>query len=104
MAATPVMQLPVISECVAESCAYNHDHTCHAVAITVGDVSNPVSNPVCDTFMDADIEGGEPSVTGRVGACKMADCRHNTGLECHAPSITVGYEREQVDCLTYARA
>ncbi|WP_244302642.1 MULTISPECIES: DUF1540 domain-containing protein [Streptomyces] len=54
--------------------------------------------------MSADMEGGEPSVTGRVGACKMADCRHNTGLECHAPSITVGYEHEQVDCLTYARA
>ncbi|MFH9175002.1 DUF1540 domain-containing protein [Streptomyces albogriseolus] len=33
----------------------------------------------------------------------MADCRHNSGLECHAPAITVGYEREQVDCLTYAR-
>ncbi|MEU6522761.1 DUF1540 domain-containing protein [Streptomyces sp. NPDC046924] len=100
MAATPVMHLPVISECAAESCAYNHDHTCHAAAITVGDSAAPV----CDTFMSADMEGGEPSVTGRVGACKMADCRHNTGLECHAPSITVGYEQEQVDCLTYARA
>ncbi|MGW2122600.1 DUF1540 domain-containing protein [Streptomyces sp. NPDC001758] len=99
MAATPVMQLPVISECAAESCAYNHEHTCHASAITVGDLDSPV----CDTFMSADIEGGEPSVTGRVGACKIADCRHNTGLECHAPSITVGSEHEQVDCLTYAR-
>ncbi|MCP9999315.1 DUF1540 domain-containing protein [Streptomyces werraensis] len=99
MAATPVMQLPVISECEAEGCAYNHDHTCHAAAITVRDLDGPV----CDTFMGADLEGGEPSTTGRVGACKMADCRHNSGLECHAPAISVGYEHEQVDCLTYAR-
>src|SRR5690606_17832283 len=34
MAATPVMQLPVISQCAAEGCAYNNDHTCHAAAIT----------------------------------------------------------------------
>ncbi len=74
MAATPVMQLPVISECAAEGCAYNHDHTCHAAAITVGDLDSPV----CDTFMGADLEGGEPSTTGRVGACKMADCLGTT--------------------------
>jgi hypothetical protein len=93
------MHLPVISECSAESCAYNSDHTCHAAAVTIGDVSEPV----CDTFMTADVQGGEPSVTGRVGACKMADCRHNDGLECHAPAIAVGSEQEQVDCLTYER-
>ncbi|MCA2205180.1 DUF1540 domain-containing protein [Streptomyces griseoincarnatus] len=99
MTATPVMQLPVISECAAEDCAYNHGHACHAAAITVGDLDSPV----CDTFMGADLEGGEPSTTGRVGACKMADCRHNSGLECHAPAITVGLEHEQVNCLTYER-
>ncbi|MFJ9661236.1 DUF1540 domain-containing protein [Streptomyces griseoflavus] len=99
MAATPVMQLPVISECTADGCAYNQDHTCHAAAITVGDLDGPV----CDTFTGADLEGGDQSVTGRVGACKMADCRHNSGLECHAPSIAVGYEHERVDCLTYTR-
>ncbi len=61
MTATPVMRLPVISECGAEGRAYNHDRACHAVAITAGDLSSPVR----DTFMGADLEGAEPSVTGR---------------------------------------
>ncbi|MFE1251152.1 hypothetical protein [Streptomyces sp. NPDC058766] len=43
-------------------------------------------------------------MTGRVGACRMADCRHDTGLECHAPAVTVGYAHERVDRLTCARA
>ncbi|WP_234042572.1 DUF1540 domain-containing protein [Streptomyces marianii] len=100
MGTAPVMQLPVINECTAENCAYNTDHTCHAVAITIGDIHDPV----CDTYVSADAKGGEPSATGRVGACKMADCRHNIGLECHAPAITVGYQHDEIDCLTYAPA
>ncbi|MEG3627888.1 DUF1540 domain-containing protein [Streptomyces poriticola] len=97
MSSAPVMQLPVISECSADSCAYNQEHTCHAVAITVGDIHSAI----CDTYMGADTKGGEAPDAGRVGACKMADCRHNTGLECHAPAITVGYQQNEIDCLTY---
>lgn len=79
MTAAPVMQLPVISECSAGSCADHSDHTCHAAAGTTGDAAEPV----CDTFMTADVQGREPSVTGRVGACKMADSRriHHSGEE-----------------------
>lgn len=100
MSSAPVMQLPVISNCAAESCAYNTDRTCHAVAITVGGANSAA----CETYTSADMQGGEPSATGRVGACKMADCRHNVDLECHAPAITVGYRQNEVDCLTYAPA
>jgi hypothetical protein len=32
----------------------------------------------------------------------MADCRHNTRLECQAPGINVGRRQSEVDCLTYA--
>ncbi|WP_314612857.1 DUF1540 domain-containing protein [Streptomyces stackebrandtii] len=48
--------------------------------------------------------GGAPGATGHVGACKAAECRHNRQLECHAPAITVGYQENNVDCLTYAPA
>jgi hypothetical protein len=32
----------------------------------------------------------------------MADCRHNSRLECQAPGIAVGPGREAADCLTYS--
>ncbi|GAA0913061.1 DUF1540 domain-containing protein [Streptomyces thermoalcalitolerans] len=97
MSSAPVMQLPVINNCAAESCAYNTNHTCHAAAITIGGELGAA----CETYTSVDMQGGEPSATGRVGACKMADCRHNVGLECHAPAITVGYQQNEIDCLTY---
>ena len=100
MSSAPVMQLPIINTCGAEDCAYNTDHTCHAAAVTIGDTEAAV----CDTYIGADVRGGEPAVTGRVGACKMADCQHNVGLECHAPAITVGYQQNEIDCLTYRPA
>jgi hypothetical protein len=34
----------------------------------------------------------------------MSDCRHNVAFECHAPGITVGNRRTEVDCLTCAPA
>ena len=30
------MEMPVVTECAVEDCAYNRDHACHALAITVG--------------------------------------------------------------------
>ncbi|MFF4771617.1 DUF1540 domain-containing protein [Microtetraspora fusca] len=58
----------------------------------------------CDTFFSVPSKGGDPSVTGRVGACKMSDCRHNVQLECQASGIVVGYAQDAADCLTYAPA
>ncbi|OII67931.1 MULTISPECIES: DUF1540 domain-containing protein [unclassified Streptomyces] len=94
------MDMPVINQCEAGDCAYNKDHACHALAITVGDVHHAH----CDTFLDSPSKGGDPGATGHVGACKAAECRHNRQLECHAPAITVGYQENNVDCLTYAPA
>jgi hypothetical protein len=91
------MEMPMVNECEVEDCAYNMDRACHALAITVGDARHPN----CDTFLNASVRGGDPSTTGRVGACKMSNCRHNTQLECQAPGINVGYRQNQVDCLTY---
>ncbi|MBB2913632.1 hypothetical protein FHS43_004941 [Streptosporangium becharense] len=91
------MDMPVISECRVEACAYNTEHTCHARAITVGDTHHAE----CETFFQIEAKGGDLAATGRVGACKMADCHHNVRFECQAPGIVVGYAREDIDCLTY---
>lgn len=100
------MEMPVVNECAVEDCGYNRDRACHALAITVGDTAGvAVRHAHCDTFFVSPAKGGDPSVTGRVGACKMSDCRHNADFACHAPAgITVGYQQNEVDCLTYAPA
>ncbi|OLT29425.1 hypothetical protein BJF83_11590 [Nocardiopsis sp. CNR-923] len=94
------MNMPLVNSCEAHACAYNTDHSCHALAITVG--NEPRAH--CDTFFGDDSSGGDPVQTGHVGACKMSDCEHNVHLECQAPGINVGYVENQVDCLTYAPA
>ncbi|MFG2030740.1 DUF1540 domain-containing protein [Streptomyces sp. NPDC048825] len=96
------MEMPVVTECAVQdrARAYNRDRTCHALAITVGDVQHAH----CDAFFTAPAKGGDPSATGRVGACKMSDCRHNVAFECHAPGITVGNQQTEVHCLTCAPA
>lgn len=99
------MEMPVVTECAVQDCAYNRDRACHALAITVGDAAGVVVRHAhCDTFVASPAKGGDPSVTGHVGACKMSDCRHNVELECRAPGITVGYRQTEADCLTYAPA
>jgi hypothetical protein len=92
------MEMPVVTECAVDACAYNRDRACHALAITVGDMRHAH----CDTYLAAPIRGGDPAATGYVGACKMADCTHNEALECRAPGIAVGSGKNGADCLTYS--
>ncbi len=44
-------KMPKVSECSVDSCAYNTQKSCHAIAITVGD---PGGDPACDTFFVAE--------------------------------------------------
>ena len=94
------VDMPVVDNCTVDACAYNRDNNCHALAITVGNGEGAH----CDTFFGIPRKGGVPSVTGGVGACKMADCTHNVDLECRAPAISVGAQRDTADCLTYRPA
>lgn len=94
------MDMPTVNECQVEACAYNRDRACHALAITVGNSRHAE----CETFFSTPTKGGDPATTGRVGACKMADCNYNMQFECQAPGIVVGYQEQVVDCLTYAPA
>ncbi len=91
------MDIPQISDCGANTCAYNDEGTCHAAAITVGDTVTPH----CDTYVEASEPGGFPTMTGRVGACKVASCRNNQNLTCTASSVRVGKVENEVRCLSF---
>ena len=93
------MQTPKVTQCQVEECAYNQNCICHAMAITVGNTGRPR----CDTFCISGIAAGDPSACAVVGACKASSCTHNESLECAAPSVNVGYEADEPDCLTYTR-
>ena len=64
------MEMTQVKSCEVGNCAYNSDHKCRALAITIGDLNNPM----CDTFCQSSTKGGfEESVAG-VGACKVEAC------------------------------
>jgi hypothetical protein len=93
------MSLPIVSTCSVDGCSYNHDHDCHAGAITVTGAS-----AACGTFVHVDDKGGVDDAGGRVGACHRVDCVHNDHLECAADGVEVGPGADPADCLTYAPA
>lgn len=89
------MSLPIVSTCSVEGCSYNHDHDCHAAAITImGD------SAMCGTYYSNGQKGGIED-TGHVGACHRTDCVHNSALECTAEGVDVGPAADVADCLTY---
>lgn len=92
--------LPLVHSCEASACAYNGAHACHAAAITIGNSGSAM----CETFIGSDVQGGSVSRSASVGACKEADCVHNTNLECVADEIEVDMSAGQPVCLTYATA
>jgi hypothetical protein len=91
------MEMPKVSECDVEECAYNKDSMCHAMAITIGDSVHPR----CDTFCTSVSMGLDTSCMAGVGACKTTACSHNSGLECSASNISVGIMNDEIDCLTF---
>lgn len=93
------IKMPPVKLCSISNCAYNRQHACHALAITVGD---PVGDhAACDTFFVAPRHGGVREVTAGVGACKTGSCKFNQDYECSATNIQIGMQHSQPDCLTY---
>ncbi|GIF17755.1 hypothetical protein BJ973_009280 [Actinoplanes tereljensis] len=92
---TQMLEMPRVQTCSATQCGYNHNG-CTAFAITIGS-----RNSECDTFVDSADKGGMGKALAQVGACKRAECKHNTDLECHAPAIVVGESGDTADCMTY---
>jgi hypothetical protein len=95
---TQMLEMPKVQDCSVTDCGYNHDG-CRAFAITIGD-----ANSQCDTYIGTADKGGLERVTAQVGACKQAECRHNQGLECHAPAISVAPGPDLADCQTFELA
>ena len=90
------VEMPCIRTCSMTECAYNHDQSCHARAITIGDGTHPG----CDTFFKCGSHCGANHMAG-VGACKVACCKHNTDLECQASEIMVGMDQRGAVCSTF---
>ena len=91
------LQLPIVSTCSVEGCSYNHDHDCHAAAITVTDGTS------CGTYVSTGMGAGL-EVRAQVGACHRSDCIHNDKLECQAESVMIGAGADPADCLTFEPA
>jgi hypothetical protein len=88
------LQLPIVSTCSVDGCSYNHDHDCHAGAITV------TGGTACGTYVHSTSWAGVETV-GQVGACHRSDCVHNEKLECTASGVTIGAAGDVADCLTF---
>ena len=91
------MEMPAVSHCEVSECAYNSDGMCHAMAITVGDAVHPR----CDTFCTSISQDLDTNCMAGVGACKTTACMFNKGLECSASDVSVGFNMDEVDCLTF---
>ncbi len=91
------MKMTKIMGCDVTECAYNKDKHCRTLAATIGDMHNPR----CDTYLKSQSKGGDDSIDAGVGACKVADCRHNERFECQADQVQVGYQGSEPDCLTF---
>lgn len=91
-----MMQMPKITNCNANECAYNKDNMCHAIGITIGG-----PEPACDTFWNNNKKGGAMDMMGGVGACKVENCAFNQAFECSAKGIAVRTHTTHADCATF---
>lgn len=92
------LDMPLVSQCAVNECAYNIDDQCCARAITVGDGMHPG----CDTYFDSSPHTHSNGNKAGVGACKVSGCKYNDDYECGASSINVGYGSDEVECLTFS--
>ena len=91
------IEMPEVTKCKADSCAYNRDGGCHARAVTIGGDGDHK----CDTMMASASHTLRTDIAG-VGACKVMECAHNVDFECQAEGIEVMLSGGQADCATYS--
>lgn len=89
------LDMPVVTSCEIDDCAYNIQNNCHACAITIGDGVHPG----CDTYFSNSMHTHNMAHMAGVGACKVEACKYNDDFECSAESIEVGYEKSGISCL-----
>ncbi len=93
-----ILEIPLVTKCMASACAYNVNSNCNARAITIGDSTHPC----CDTYLSGSQHTSPAKQAAGVGACKTASCKFNEDLECTADSINVGFPKSEATCLTFA--
>jgi hypothetical protein len=96
-----LLEMPEVVECSIEGCGYNHEHDCHAGAVTIAGHSGDAA---CATFIPLSHKGGLEKVVAHVGACQREECVHNDQLECSATAVRVGPgpdDPAHPDCLTF---
>lgn len=93
-----ILQMPTVTKCMANACAYNVNSNCNARAITIGDTTHPC----CDTFISISHHTKKASQVAGIGACKTETCKFNEDLECTADTISVGVQKNEPNCLTFA--
>ncbi len=91
-------EMPQVVECSIDGCGYNHDHGCHAGAVTI---AGHTGDAECATFIPLGTKGGLDKVISHVGACQRSECVHNDSLECTATAVRLGPGAVDADCLTY---
>lgn len=94
---TKTIEMPDVMRCEVAECAYNAESACRARAITIGDQTFPG----CDTFLNSTGEHSSASRVAGVGACKVAGCKHNRGLDCQADEIIVALSGAEPACQTF---
>lgn len=93
------IEMPLVSECLVNTCSYNVAQNCHARAITVGDTS---THAACDTFMSESHHISEAKRIAGIGACKASACKFNDDFECMTDTIRVGMVKNEANCMTFA--
>jgi hypothetical protein len=91
------IDMPLVSGCKVNECAYNVDQGCHARAITIGDGVHAG----CDTFLNVSAHTRDEHRVAGVGACKVTSCAHNDDFECTAEDVSVGFIGDRINCLTF---
>ncbi len=93
-----ILEMPLVTKCMATTCAYNVNSNCNARAITIGDAQHPA----CDTYLTGSLHAKPAKQVAGIGACKTATCKFNENLECTADTINVGMFKSEASCLTFS--
>jgi len=92
------LEMPIVSMCSVNTCAYNANSACHARAVTIGDAVHPG----CDTFLNRAQHTKQTKQIAGIGACKMGNCKFNDDLECMAENVKVEMVARDANCTTFA--
>jgi hypothetical protein len=92
-----VVEMPEVQDCEVAGCLYNRDNACHALAITVGDMTGHL----CDTMMSLGRHNHRTDTAG-IGACRAVSCVHNEDFECQADGIRVSMSGGRAQCVTFS--